>query len=243
MSFPVAKLLGCVQHGSEKKKKMDNKTLPEQIADRLRNDILLGKLKPGTSIKERDNAAELGVSRTPMREAIRILAKEGLVQLRPARSPIVADPSLKEATDDLQVMTALEILSGKLACANATPEELDEIEDLYNKMQETSPSMDSLDYFEIDMAFHRAIAAASHNPVLAETHRAILSRLWRTRFLSASQRSDRARSLDQHGEIVRGLQARDADFVSHEIESHMHHILINISDLFEERDAERRAES
>ncbi|MEQ9673915.1 MAG: winged helix-turn-helix domain-containing protein, partial [Roseovarius indicus] len=64
--------------------------LAEQIANQLRRDILRGKLAPGASIKERDNAAEMGVSRTPMREAIRILAQDGLVILRPARSPIVA---------------------------------------------------------------------------------------------------------------------------------------------------------
>lgn len=243
MSFSVCKLVGCLWHGSDKTEKMNNKTLPEQIADRLRHDILLGKLKPGASIKERDNAAELGVSRTPMREAIRILAKEGLVLLRPARSPIVADPSLKEVTDDLAVMAALEALSGKLACANASPGELDAIARIYNEMLEMSGTASSLDFFETDMAFHRAIAAASHNRALAETHGAYLARLWRTRYLSASKSSDRARSLHQHGEIVRGLQARDAAFVAHEIESHIQHILINISDLFEERDGERRAEN
>ncbi|WP_212523334.1 GntR family transcriptional regulator [Actibacterium sp. MT2.3-13A] len=218
---------------------MSTHTLPEQIANSLRRDILLGKLAPGTSIKERDNAAELGVSRTPMREAIRILAKEGLVILRPSRSPVVADPSLKEVTDDLAVMSALEVLSGKLACANATAEELDRIAALQDKMLEISGDANSLDFFETDMAFHRAIAEASHNPALAETHGAYIARLWRTRYLSASQRSDRARALHQHGEIVRGLKARDTEFVAREIESHVQHILINISDLFEERDARR----
>ena len=68
---------------------MPDLTLPEQIAQSLRRDILRGRLSPGDSIKERDNAAERGVSRTPRREAIRILAQEGLVILRPSRSPIV----------------------------------------------------------------------------------------------------------------------------------------------------------
>lgn len=211
-------------------------TLAERIANQLRRKILLGSLAPGASIKERDNAEELGVSRTPMREAIRILAKEGLVVLRPARSPIVAAPSLKEVSDDLEVMSALEVLSGKLACKNATPEELEEIERLYRQMLKTAQTDDSVDLFEVDMAFHRAIAAASHNRSLAETHASYLARLWRTRYLSARIKSDRERALSQHGEIVRGLKARDARFVAKEIGSHIKHVVTNVADLFEERE-------
>lgn len=216
---------------------MTSQTLPEQIADRLRRDILLGRLPPGASIKERDNALGLGVSRTPMREAIRILAKERLVVLRPARSPVVANPSLEEVTDDLEVMGALEVLSGRLACRNATAEELEEIERLYRAMLDFSRSGDQVHFFEIDMNFHRAIAAASHNRSLAESHAAYLARLWRTRYLSASRMNDRERSLRQHGEILRGLQARDAELVASEIESHMAHILTNVSGFFEKAGA------
>ncbi len=215
---------------------MSNHTLPQQIADSLRRDILLGKLLPGASIKERDNAAGLGVSRTPMREAIRILAKEGLVVLRPSRSPVVADPSLKEVTDDLAVMRALELLSGQLACENATEEELEEIRRLCETLLEKSNDTNSLDYFDIDMAFHRAIAAASHNAALSRTHESFLARLWRTRYLSASKQSDRARSIHQHKEIMRGLKNRDSTLVMSEIDSHFQHLLVNISGFFDERD-------
>lgn len=212
-------------------------TLAERIANQLRRNILVGSLPPGASVKERDNAEELGVSRTPMREAIRILAKEGLIVLRPARSPIVAAPSLKEVSDDLEVMSALEVLSGKLACKNATSEELEEIERLYREMLEMARSGDSVDLFEVDMDFHRAIAAASHNKSLAETHAAYLARLWRTRYLSASMKSDRERALRQHGEIVRGLKARDARFVAKEIESHIKHVVTNVAGMFEESES------
>lgn len=90
-------------------------TLADHIAAQLRHSILRGTLPPGTLIKERDTAAEMHVSRTPMREAIRILAKEGLVLLRPARSPIVARLDAKAVADQAQVLIALEILSAQLA--------------------------------------------------------------------------------------------------------------------------------
>ncbi|MDN3722463.1 GntR family transcriptional regulator [Roseibium salinum] len=95
---------------------MSEPNLADEIAARLRRDILRGKLPPGSAIKERDNALELGVSRTPMREAIRILAKEGLVILRPSRSPVVARPSFKEISDQVAVLVALEKFSAELAC-------------------------------------------------------------------------------------------------------------------------------
>ncbi|MFN3825749.1 MAG: GntR family transcriptional regulator [Pseudorhodobacter sp.] len=212
---------------------MTENTLAEQIADGLRRDILLGKLKPGARIKERDSSADLGVSRTPLREAIRILASEGLVMLRPSRSPVVADPSLKEITDDLVVMNTLEILGARLACMNATSEEISTIEAQHQEMLRLSDSADSVTYFEADMTFHRQITAASHNNALIDTHGAYMARLWRPRFLAASLRRDRPRVLRQHGDIVRGLRMRDIVLVSAEIESHMRHLVLNITDIYE----------
>lgn len=215
---------------------MSEQTLAEQIADRLRRDILLGSLAPGALIKERANSAGQGVSRTPLREAIRILASEGLVILRPSRSPIVADPTLKEVTDDLIVMNTLESLGARLACINVTAHELAEIEALNEKMLEISDTADSVDYFEVDMRFHRLITAASHNASLIDTHAAYMARLWRPRFLAASLRSDRPRVLQQHGAMVKGLRTRDITLVSAEVESHMRHLVLNITDIYDRQE-------
>jgi DNA-binding GntR family transcriptional regulator len=211
---------------------MTENTLAEQIADGLRRDILLGTLAPGALIKERDSSADLGVSRTPLREAIRILASEGLVVLRPSRSPVVANPSLQEITDDLVVMNTLEILGARLACTTATTEEITEISAQHELMLEISETADAVTYFEADMKFHRQITAASHNQSLIETHGAYMARLWRARFLAASLRRDRPRVLRQHSDIVAGLQSRDIVLVSAEIESHMRHLVRNITDIY-----------
>ncbi|GHF53654.1 GntR family transcriptional regulator [Seohaeicola zhoushanensis] len=207
-------------------------TLPEQIARQLRRDILRGKLAPGDPIKERVNAGGMGVSRTPMREAIRILAKEGLVILRPSRSPVVASPTLKEATDAIEVLMALELLSGELACKQASDADIAAIEAIQTAMEARYDNADKLDLFEIDMSLHRAIAEASHNASLAETHRAYLQRLWRVRYLSASQRESRERVLRQHREIVEGLKKRDAEQVRAAIQSHLEHLSLNVQNRF-----------
>lgn len=216
---------------------MSNKPLAEDIADRLRRDILSGRLAPGDSVKERDNAAELGVSRTPMREAIRILANEGLIDLRPSRSPIVAQPSLREVIDNIDVLRALEVLSGELACRNASRDDIEAIEALQVRLDTAPEGTDPLDTFEIDMAFHRAIAEASHNPSLVETHRAYLARLWRVRYLSARLRSGKERSYRQHREIIAGLRERDAETVGRVIASHIDRIIVNVRSYFDDPDA------
>ena len=212
---------------------MTSKTLPEVIADRLRRDILAGRLAPGAPIKEREHAQELDVSRTPLREAVRILAKEGLVILRPARSPLVADPSLREITDWVDVLRALELLSGELACQRAEPEDLTRIRALHEDMAARYDQLDTLDLFEIDMAFHTAIVQAAHNESLQTTHKAYLERMWRARYLSASQRRSRDRVLRQHGGIIDGLETRDPERVDREIRAHLEALLDNIRHKYE----------
>lgn len=207
-------------------------TLAEQIAYQLRRDILRGRLSPGAQIKERDNAAELGVSRTPMREAIRILAKEGLVELRPARSPVVANPTLKEVEDAITVLVTLEELSGRLAVLHASDAEIAEIGAINRRMLSGFYSMDLIARFEVDMEFHLAIARASHNEALARTHSSYLERMWRARFLSARTRHNRDRVLTQHSAILAGLEARDAEGTVLAIRTHLENLLRDILDSF-----------
>lgn len=213
---------------------MTEDTLAEAIAYELRREILRGNLPPGAPIKERDNAERQGVSRTPMREAIRILAKEGLVQLRPLRSPIVADPSLDEIIDQIRVLHALELLSGELACEKASEAEIAAIGALKDRIERIYGEADTLDVFELDMQFHSAIVAASHNAALAETHGAYMARLWRARYLSARRRLSRDRVLRQHKAIHGALLARDVGAIKAEIGAHLGAMVSNIRDHFHE---------
>ena len=208
---------------------MTDQTLPAQIANQLRRDILRGALRPGMSIKERDNADKMGVSRTPLREAIRILATEGLVELRPARSPIVAMPSIKQITDEVEVLLAVEKLSGELACARATQDEVDALAAIVQVMADTFDTVDAVEMFEIDMSFHTALAQAAHNDALADIHGTYLARLWRSRFLAAIQRRNRERVVDHHGQIVAALRARDATAIRAAIGTHLDRLADDIT--------------
>ena len=204
-------------------------SLAHGIADRLRKDILLENLRPGAPVKERDHAAELGVSRTPLREAIRILAQEGLLILRPSRSPIVANPGLREVTDDMTVLRTLEVLSCELACEHATEVDLAELRATHENLADSYDKVAPVDLFEIDMEFHKGIARASQNKSLADTHAAYLARLWRVRFLSARQRRNRSLVVGQHAEILRAIEARDTASARAAVQEHLYLLADNIA--------------
>jgi len=205
-----------------------SKSLAEQIARKIRRDILRGNLLPGSPIKERDAAIKMGVSRTPMREAVRILAQQGLIQLRPSRSPIVARPSFKELADDIELMIELEKISIELACRRAGNEDIARISKLADEMDELYEKADPLDIFEVDMSFHRAIANSSQNRSLVETYETIIARLWQVRYMAAARRKNKERFVNQHHKIVAAIQNRDPKKCRKAIEVHLLHLAEDI---------------
>jgi len=218
----------------------ERKSLAEEAADALRDLILLKKLTPGEAIPERDVAETLGVSRTPMREALRLLEIEGLVNFTATRRARVANPSLVEISQYLIVLGALEALAGECACAQAHAEDIETVNCLNQKMFDTSDTADPLDFFATDMEFHRAIVLASHNPPLIETHRQYNARLWRARFISSRRRQNRDRTLRQHGDIAAAVTARDEKACAKALRGHLDTALINIRGAFGETGAEQR---
>ena len=216
----------------------DSATFPAAIADRLRREILTGAIAPGSPIKERDHAERLGISRTPLREAVRILAKEGLVTLRPLRSPLVTDLTRAEAMDEVAVLRLLELAGGELACANATDAEIAAIAALARAVEDNHATGDKVEVFDIDMRMHRAIVAAGHNAALSRSYGEYLARLWRIRFLSARRRSDAAQVLAAHRGMVDALAARDWPAMRAHMESHLDGLVRNLDAHFSDNDAE-----
>lgn len=214
--------------------RMARKSLAEQVADELRNLVLLEKLKPGATIPERETADALGVSRTPLRESLRILAAEGLVEIAPNRAPRVASPSLADIKSLLQVQGALEALAGELACEVASDAELEAIAALEQEMQNVSETCDPLEFFKKDMRFHESIVAASKNQALVVTHKTYNTQLWRARFISSRRRVNRSGMLDKHREIVQTLLSRESKNCAIALRSHLESGFRNISSAFSE---------
>ena len=209
-------------------KPLARQSLAEQVADQLRDLVLLEKLAPGSTIPERETADALGVSRTPLRESLRILAAEGLVDIAPNRAPRVANPSLDELASLLEVLGSLESLAGELACLKASDEAIENLINLEREMQNKSDHSEPLEFFQLDMKFHHKIVVASGNEPLMQVHRTFNARLWRARFISSRQRVNRPGTLRQHHDIVEALQQRDAERCSRALKTHLQAGFINI---------------
>ena len=209
---------------------ISRKRLGDQIADVLRKQILLGELVPGRNIPERETAEALGVSRTPLREALLILEGEGLVSMAPAKSPVVANPSVEDITQLLLVQSALEGLAGECACEKITADELGQLGAMHEEMLVKADQAEPVDFFSMDMAFHEAIVAASKNHPLIKTHAQYNSRLWRARFMSSRRRvKRRSVTLLEHANIVEGLRLRDKEQTSAALEAHLRDAIKNIA--------------
>ena len=185
--------------------------LAQQVAARLRDMIIQDQLVPGEWIREQAIADRLSVSRTPLREALKLLDLEGLIQLVPNRGAVVTELTVEEVKEKLEVLAVLESLAGKLACRNATDSELAEIRALHYEMLACFSRENRLEYFKLNQRIHLAIVAASGNKTLIETHARINAQLYRVRFQSNLQNKLWGTAVDEHEEMLSALEARNGE--------------------------------
>jgi DNA-binding GntR family transcriptional regulator len=183
--------------------------------------IIEGELTPGTRIHEGNLGGKLGVSRTPLREALKFLASEGLVELSPGRGAVVRQFSAKDVYDSLVVLGALEGLAGRLACEQATDEDIREVRRLHDHMMEMYASRDRLPYFKLNQNIHSAILRLTKNEALAYVHGTLQARLRRIRYIGNEGPEKWAAAVADHEEIISALEARDAERLSKVLTVHM----------------------
>ena len=195
--------------------------LHEETVDRLRDLIVQGELAPGSRLNERVLTARLGVSRTPLREAIKLLATEGLVDLLPNRGAVVAPIEPARIAETLAVMGALESLAGELVCAQTSDERLAEIRALHYEMLAMHARRDLDGYFRYNQAIHLKIVEASGNSVLAQTYRQLNANVRRVRYMAnlSPERWDAA--VQEHEAILAALSARDAARLKRLLRDHL----------------------
>jgi len=157
----------------------ERKLLGTETTEKLHELILLEKLPARLNIPERDLSQALGISRTPMREALRIVKTENLVEYTATCRSRVADPSAEKLSQSMTVLSVLEALGGELTCRGATPKQVGTIAWLNAIMQEKSEALSSIYFFKTDMEFHANIIFASQNRSLIKTHRTYKAKLWR----------------------------------------------------------------
>jgi DNA-binding GntR family transcriptional regulator len=197
-------------------------TLPAGAAEHLRELIIEGELAPGTRLNERALGERLGISRTPLREALRVLAAEGLVLLHPNRGAQVVSLSGDDVRESFEVMSSLEALSGELACQRITDAEVAEIKALTFEMLACHARADLPAYYRLNRRIHDQINRAARNALLERTYRTLNLRIQALRFRSNFERGKWNRAAREHLAMVEALEARDGAALAALLRSHLY---------------------
>lgn len=195
--------------------------LHDQVADRLRALIQSGQMKPKERLNESELAARFNISRTPLREAIKILATEGLLDLLPNRGARVASFSENEIDETLVVIAALEATAGELACRHITAGELRHLEELHSRMALAYADRDVPKYFELNRLIHQAIMDASRNAVLQGIYGNLSGRIQRARFAAHKTSEQWAETMRDHDRMIELLRARDREALARLLREHV----------------------
>lgn len=205
-------------------------TLHDAVLNQIRDMIIEGTLMPGTRINEGQVGASLGVSRTPLREAIKTLASEGLVEIVPAKGAVVRQFAESDIREILEVLKALEQTAARLACKSATDAAIKKIAQMHKRMLALYEAKNRLAYFKLNQSIHTAIVQASGNSVLAQTHDTLQARIKRIRFIGNETPDRWAAAVAEHEEMIEALIARDAERLAEVLGRHLDKTMDRVRD-------------
>ncbi len=208
---------------------IQRRSLHAELADRLREMIVQGELEPGAKIPERELCEAFNVSRTPLREALKVLASEGFVILTPNRGAAVSKLTRADIEEAFPVIGALEALAGELACANATDDEIAHIARLHARMAAHHAAGERAPYFRLNEQIHDAIAAAARNPTLRQMQMSLANRVRRARYFANISQARWDQAMAEHEEINAALKARDGKRLAEILKRHLEHKLAAVS--------------
>lgn len=196
-------------------------TLHEELIDRIRQMIIEGVLDAGEKVPERELCEKLGVSRTPMREALKVLAADGLLTLQPNRGARVRAITLEELEEVFPLMGALEALAGELACKNITDEQIAAVRKSHQAMLVCFNNNDMPGYFQHNQQIHQAILDAAGNKTLKETYQSLAIRVRRARYLANMSQQRWQSAVDEHEIILSALENRDSQALGAILKLHL----------------------
>jgi DNA-binding GntR family transcriptional regulator len=182
-----------------------------QVAARLRVLIDSGELAPGTRLNEIELCNTMGVSRTPLREAIRSLATEGLIELQPNRGAIVSIVSQEDVTEILPIMASLEGLGGRLAAMHMDQSKIAQVRKIHDQMISHYKNNEVAEYFETNRLIHELITEGSGNQTLVDTINSLSAKVRRARFTAQMTKESWAKAVSEHEEMIAALEAQDPD--------------------------------
>lgn len=205
-------------------------TLHDAVLNQLRDMIIEGALAPGSRINEGQVGAALGVSRTPLREAIKTLASEGLVEIAPAKGAVVRRFTENDIREILEVLKALEQTAARHLCQRGSEADIAEIRALHEAMMQNYDARNRLAYFKLNQSIHSAIARASGNAVLAQTHEQLQARIKRIRFIGNETADRWAGAVSEHEEMMDALAARNGERLAEVLGRHLDRTMERVRD-------------
>jgi DNA-binding GntR family transcriptional regulator len=189
---------------------ISRQALHDQVVARLRTMLVEGRIAPGAKLNERELSELLRVSRTPLREAIKLLAAEGLVDLLPNRGAVAVKLSEADVLNTFEVLAAIEGQSGELAAQRVTDEELAELRALHYEMMASYARSDLSNYYRLNQRIHVAINEATKNPVLVKTYNSINARVTSLRFRTNQNAARWKIAVKEHEAMIEALAAHDS---------------------------------
>jgi len=195
--------------------------LHAEVTSRLRHLIVEGLIPPGARLNERVLCEQLRVSRTPLREALKVLAAEGLAELMPNRGAVVTPISIAEIDHVFEVLGPLEGLAGELACARISNEQSAQIRALHFEMLLHYDRGDRAEYFRCNQAIHHGINRAAGNPVLQASYGALNTRVRRARYFANMTQERWDQAVAEHSQMLEALERRDGRRLRRILEIHL----------------------
>ena len=192
-----------------------------EVVARLRDLIIHGEMAPGERISERLLCERFAISRTPLRESLKVLAAEGLVELLPHLGARVAEFRSEDVVHLFEMMGALEALSGELAAGRMTELELSELTAVHNRMTVAYAQRDLPTYFDCNQEIHERIVAAARNPVLRDAYTTLSGRIRRARYVANMSDERWAAAMHEHEAMIVALRARDAAGMAQILRQHL----------------------
>lgn len=199
----------------------DAPSLAERSYQQLRDAIVGGELLPGTRLSVPDVAQRLGVSRSPIREAILRLEREGLVASAPNRGAVVASPRREDLQHLYELREVLEGLAARLAAVHATDEELAELRELWERHAAVVERGDVNEHMVVDQAFHLRTRQVARNPWLEDVLDRVSAQLRVALYATATQPGNPPLALKEHDGILKALLERDPDLAERRAREHV----------------------
>jgi len=202
--------------------------LSQKVYRALKTEIIKGSLKPGNKLSEGKIAEQMGVSRTPVREALKELAAEGFVKMNPNQAVVVSNASVEDVQEVLQIRGVLEGLAARLATKMISEEEIKELEKYQKQMEYYTKKDDVLAFSEMDAEFHELILNVCGNNRLIQIRKNLSDQAHRYRIRSLSVPGRLKYSLKEHQEIVEALKRKNAEQADRLSQKHIENVLANI---------------